>query len=71
MKKSAMGSPAFIGSPHFVSERLSERAGVEVVVKIESANPIGAFKGRGKELQASFEQDGNVPAPWLHLLLLP
>ena len=39
--------PAFIDSPQFVNEALSERAGVEVVVKVESANPIGAFKGRG------------------------
>lgn len=39
--------PAFVGSPQFASEALAERAGVEVVVKVESANPIGAFKGRG------------------------
>jgi threonine dehydratase len=39
--------PAFIDSPQFVSDGLSERAGVDVVVKLESGNPIGAFKGRG------------------------
>jgi threonine dehydratase len=37
----------FLGSPQFVHDGLSERAGRPVVVKIESANPIGAFKGRG------------------------
>ena len=33
--------------PQFVVEALSERLGVPVVVKAESANPIGCFKGRG------------------------
>jgi threonine dehydratase len=42
--------PAFVDSPQFVSEALSERAGVEIVVKVECANPIGAFKGRGSWL---------------------
>jgi threonine dehydratase len=39
--------PAFRGSPQFVHEGLSERAGRPVVVKVECVNPIGAFKGRG------------------------
>ncbi len=39
--------PAFVSSPQWVSEALSERAGVDVVVKVEGTNPIGAFKGRG------------------------
>lgn len=39
--------PAFVGSPQFVHEGLSRRAGVPVVVKVESVNPIRAFKGRG------------------------
>lgn len=33
--------------PQFVSESLSEVLGRPVVVKAESANPIGCFKGRG------------------------
>jgi threonine dehydratase len=37
----------FRHSPQFVHEGLSARAGHPVIVKIESANPIGAFKGRG------------------------
>ncbi len=39
--------PAFTGSPQFVHEGLSLRAGVPVVMKVESVNPIRAFKGRG------------------------
>lgn len=39
--------PAFTGSPQFVHEGLSLRAGVPVIVKVESVNPIRAFKGRG------------------------
>jgi threonine dehydratase len=37
----------FLNSPQFVSDELSVLAGRKVVVKIESANPVGAFKGRG------------------------
>ena len=39
--------PAFVASPQWVSDALSERAGVDVIVKVEGTNPIGAFKGRG------------------------
>ena len=39
--------PAFTGAPQFVHEGLSLRAGVPVVVKVESVNPIRSFKGRG------------------------
>jgi threonine dehydratase len=41
---------AFRDSAQFVSEPLSEIAGVPVVVKLETANPIGCFKGRGSWL---------------------
>jgi len=37
----------FRDSPQFVSERLSELLGTPVIVKVESVNPIGSFKGRG------------------------
>ena len=39
--------PAFRDSPQFISEPLSEAIGRPVVVKLETANPIGCFKGRG------------------------
>ncbi|HEX8026261.1 MAG TPA: pyridoxal-phosphate dependent enzyme, partial [Candidatus Limnocylindrales bacterium] len=38
---------AFRDSPQYVHETLGARAGAPVVLKIESANPIRAFKGRG------------------------
>jgi threonine dehydratase len=37
----------FRDTPQYVSETLSTVAGVPVIVKVESVNPIGAFKGRG------------------------
>ncbi len=39
--------PVFTGSPQYLSDRLSERAGRPVIVKVETVNPIRAFKGRG------------------------
>ncbi len=39
--------PAFTGSPQYVHEGLTARLGVQVVVKVETVNPIRAFKGRG------------------------
>ncbi len=39
--------PAFRDSPQYVHEGLSARAGVPVIVKVETANPIRSFKGRG------------------------
>jgi threonine dehydratase len=42
--------PAFLDTPQFVSRQLSERLGREVLVKVETLNPIGSFKGRGTYL---------------------
>jgi threonine dehydratase len=39
--------PVFTGSPQYVHDGLSARLGVPVVVKVETVNPIRAFKGRG------------------------
>ncbi|MFL5642177.1 MAG: threonine/serine dehydratase, partial [Chloroflexota bacterium] len=38
---------AFTHSPQYVHDGLSARLGVPVVVKVETANPIRSFKGRG------------------------
>jgi threonine dehydratase len=38
---------AFVFTPQYVHEGLSRRLGVPVIVKIETANPIRSFKGRG------------------------
>jgi threonine dehydratase len=43
----------FRDSPQFVSEPLSAELGVPVVVKVETVNPIGCFKGRGTWLAMS------------------
>lgn len=42
-----MIDPAFLDSPQFVHEGLSARAGIPVIVKVETVNPIRSFKGRG------------------------
>jgi threonine dehydratase len=44
--------PAFLNTPQFVDDRLSAELGGEVVVKVETLNPIGSFKGRGTWLLA-------------------
>jgi len=44
--------PVFLRTPQFVDERLSAALGREVVVKAETLNPIGSFKGRGTWLLA-------------------
>jgi threonine dehydratase len=44
---------AFRDSPQFISEPLREARGAPVVVKLETANPIGSFKGRGTWLAIS------------------
>jgi threonine dehydratase len=41
--------PVFKDSPQYVSEPLSHRFGMRVVLKVESVNPIRSFKGRGTD----------------------
>lgn len=53
--------PAFVASPQFLHEGLSARAGVAVVLKVETVNPIRAFKGRGTWLAvAGLAGEGSV-----------
>jgi threonine dehydratase len=44
--------PVFLGTPQFVAAGLSDAVGREVVVKVETLNPIGSFKARGASLLA-------------------
>jgi threonine dehydratase len=44
--------PVFLDTPQFVDERLSAALGRDVLVKVETLNPIGSFKGRGTWLLA-------------------
>lgn len=39
--------PVFLGSPQYECEALGEGLGVSVVLKVETANPVRCFKGRG------------------------
>lgn len=41
--------PVFLNSPQYESEPLSDALGVRTVVKVETANPIRCFKGRGAD----------------------
>ncbi|GEM83345.1 pyridoxal-phosphate dependent enzyme [Meiothermus hypogaeus] len=41
--------PVFLNTPQFSAETLSQVLGVELVVKVETLNPIRSFKGRGAE----------------------
>jgi threonine dehydratase len=41
--------PAFLNSPQWADVRLSAALGRDVTVKLETANPIGSFKGRGAD----------------------
>ena len=41
--------PVFLNSPQFDCEPLSQRLGVTTVLKVETANPIRSFKGRGTD----------------------
>ena len=45
--------PAFLSSPQYVCDNLSYALGCKVVLKVETANPIRCFKGRGVELALS------------------
>jgi threonine dehydratase len=41
--------PVFLNSPQFLTEAISKKLGCQIVVKIETLNPIRSFKGRGAE----------------------
>jgi threonine dehydratase len=41
--------PVFLDSPHFVDSQLNAALGRHVVVKVETTNPLGSFKGRGAD----------------------
>ena len=41
--------PVFLGSPQYEAEALGEELGLRLVCKVETANPIRSFKGRGTD----------------------
>lgn len=51
--------PVFLGSPQYVCEPLAALAGCRLTLKVETANPIRSFKGRGADHAVSLLE----PAP--------
>ena len=45
--------PVFLNTPQYHADSLSRLLGASVLVKVETANPIRSFKGRGAEYLAS------------------
>lgn len=41
--------PVFVDSPQFECDPISDRIGVSTILKVECANPIRSFKGRGAD----------------------
>ncbi|MEM8995244.1 MAG: pyridoxal-phosphate dependent enzyme [Acidobacteriota bacterium] len=55
--------PVFRGSPQFVDGALSEALGCTLTVKLETANPIRSFKGRGADFfMAGLLEAGDRPS---------
>lgn len=52
--------PAFLNTPQYYADSLSRSLGTRILVKVETANPIRSFKGRGAEYLAS-RLPGNAP----------
>ena len=50
--------PVFLNSPQFRAEELREPLGCDLVLKVETANPIRSFKGRGTDWLARSGGDG-------------
>lgn len=45
--------PAFLNTPQFLSEPLSEQCNTRLILKVETVNPIRSFKGRGADFFVS------------------
>src|SRR5918995_7201988 len=45
--------PAFRDTPQYVDPMLADALGREVVIKVETLNPLGSFKGRGADFLAT------------------
>lgn len=51
-------SPAFRNTPQYSCPALSSLLGCELIIKLETANPIGCFKGRGADVVMSHVAKG-------------
>ena len=56
--------PVFLHTPQFQSEPLGDELGVELVLKVETLNPIRSYKGRGADFFVS-TLEGETPRPLL------
>ena len=54
--------PVFLGTPLYRCEALEPGLGCAVSIKLETANPVRSFKGRGTEVIASLLADGGSRA---------
>jgi threonine dehydratase len=54
--------PVFLDTPLYRCEALESELGCAVSIKLETANPVRSFKGRGTELVASGLAGGGSPA---------
>ncbi len=53
--------PVFLNTPQYINESLSKLLGVNLVLKIETINPIRSFKGRGSDwLVSSVESETSL-----------
>lgn len=52
--------PIFCNTPQYISDALTDELGVRVMVKVETANPIRCFKGRGADLFMSSLERGDA-----------
>jgi threonine dehydratase len=52
--------PVFLNSPQFMNARLSAALGRDVLVKVETLNPLGSFKGRGADFLVRSLPPGSV-----------
>src|SRR5688500_2101767 len=50
--------PVFLYTPQFESASLGNELGLRLVLKIETLNPIGSFKGRGADFLVSEAREG-------------
>ncbi|TCN22819.1 pyridoxal-phosphate dependent enzyme [Sinorhizobium americanum] len=54
-------SPVFRNTPQYACPALGEALGCDVIIKLETANPIRCFKGRGTEVVMSRLARGSDP----------
>ncbi|QWF78477.1 threonine ammonia-lyase [Amycolatopsis sp. CA-230715] len=52
--------PVFLDSPQYLAEPLEEVTGARVVVKVETANPVRCFKGRGADFRLASTEPGST-----------